>query len=256
MTRQAGAAPRPCGLTEDSGSSAEISMKTSHRTRSVGHWGLALLLMIVGGLVLAACGSKASGVRIRQPTETDGYRGMVMITPLEKPAFTLTDTSGSAFDFVKETEGYITLLFFGYTFCPDICPTHLAILAAALEELPKDLSDRVKVVFVTADPARDSPERVRQWLDNFDPTFIGLIPESQQAADDVSRKALRSFWMPIMNEDLGGGNYGVAHPAVIIAYTTDNLAHVLYPFGVKKEAWVHDLANMVKRGSERRRGGR
>ncbi|OGO51361.1 MAG: hypothetical protein A2148_10645 [Chloroflexi bacterium RBG_16_68_14] len=211
---------------------------------------MAVFLIVAGSLVVAACGSKASDAKTGQPTETDGYRGMVIMTPWEKPAFTLTDTSGTPFDFLKETEGYVALLFFGYTYCPDICPGHMALLAAALKELPEDVSSRVKVVFVTADPDRDTPERLRQWLDNFDPTFIGLIPEGQRAADDISRRALKSLWAPIMNEDLGGGNYAVSHPAVIIAYATDNLAHVLYPFGVKKDAWVHDLPNLVKEGGK------
>ncbi len=223
-------------------------MKASRRNRSPGRWGLALLLIVVGSLVLAACGSKADQGETGQQRETDGYRGMVMITPLEKPAFTSPDTSGSPFDFVKETEGYVTLLFFGYTYCPDVCPGHMAVLAAALKELPDDVSSRVKVAFVTVDPERDTPERLREWLDNFDSAFIGLVPESQQATDEITQKVLRSFWAPITNEDLGGGNYAVGHPAVIIAYTTDNLAHVLYPFGVKKGAWVHDLPKLVEDG--------
>lgn len=207
-----------------------------------------MLVIAIGSFFLAACGSKGSEVATAQQADTDGYRGMVMITPLEKPAFTLPDTSGSPFDFANETEGYVTLLFFGYTYCPDICPAHLAIVAAALKELPEDVASRVKVVFVTADPDRDTPERLREFLDIFDPAFIGLIPESQAATDDISRAALRSFWAPITNTDLGDGNYAVGHPAVIIAYSTDNLAHVLYPFGVKKEAWVHDLAKLVNEG--------
>jgi len=223
-------------------------VRARQRNRSQEHWGPALLIIVVGSLVLAACGSQADQAETAQQNETDGYGGIMMITPLEKPAFTLRDTSGFPFDFVKETEGYVTLLFFGFTFCPDVCPVHMARIAAALEELPDEVSNRVKVVFVTADPARDSPERLRVFLDNFDSAFIGVVPESQEAADDISRKALRSFWAPITNEDLGGGNYAVNHPAVIIAYTPDNLAHVLYPFGVKKEAWLHDLPKMVSEG--------
>jgi len=223
-------------------------LTASHRVRSPAPWLLALLLTLVGSLVLAACGSTADRGEAARQTETDGYGGVVMITPLEKPAFTLPDTSGSTFDFARETEGYVTLLFFGYTYCPDVCPVQMATLAAALEELPEDVSSRVRVVFVTADPERDAPERLREFLDNFDPTFIGLIPESREATDDISKKALRSFWAPITNDDLGEGNYAVNHPAVIIAYTTDDLAHVLYPFGTKKEVWVQDLARMVKDG--------
>ncbi len=223
-------------------------VRARQRDRPFAHWGLALLVIAIGGFLLAACGSEGSEVETAQQTDTDGYRGMAMGIPLVKPVFTLPDTSGSPFDFTDETEGYVTLLFFGYTYCPDICPLHLARVADALKELPEDVASRVKLVFVTADPLRDTPARLREFLDVFDSAFVGLIPEDQAATDGISRKALRTFWAPIMNEDLGDGNYAVAHPAVIVAYTTDNLAHILYPFGVTTETWVHDLAKLVKEG--------
>src|SRR5258708_6477385 len=77
------------------------------------------------------------------------YRGGVVAPPLPKPAFTLTDTSGAPFDFREKTEGYVTLLFFGYTFCPDQCPMHMGTLGAALKKLPAGTADHVKLVFVT-----------------------------------------------------------------------------------------------------------
>ena len=200
------------------------------------------MLLIVVGLLFAACGLKANEV---ESEPGDGYRGMTMLTPRPKPAFTLTDTSGSAFDFQKETEGYVTLLYFGYTFCPDICPIHMAYLSGALRKLPQDVTSRVKVVFVTVDPDRDTPERLRLWLDAFDPTFIGLTGD-KPTIYDAGRRALGPMWGPITRQDLPEGGYVLNHAAVAIAYTTDDLAHVLYPFGVKQEAWLHDLPKLVK----------
>src|SRR5438105_14305608 len=84
------------------------------------------------------------------------YRGGVVTPPLPKPRFTLTDTSGAPFDFWRETGGYVTLLFFGYTRCPDECPLHVANIAQGLKKLPAGAGDRVKPVFVTTDPARDT----------------------------------------------------------------------------------------------------
>src|SRR5258708_4462193 len=72
------------------------------------------------------------------------YRGGLVTPPLPKPGFTLTDTSGAPFDFRLKTEGYITLLFFGYTNCPDVCPLHMANVAVALKKLPAGLADQVK----------------------------------------------------------------------------------------------------------------
>jgi protein SCO1/2 len=220
------------------------------------------MFVLAGGLVLAACGSESDEGATAEPDggqvatataegggdETDGFHGMVLTTPLRKTSFTLPDTSGVPYDFAAETEGYVTLLYFGYTYCPDICPGNMAVVGNALKNLPAELSDRVKFVFVSCDPARDTPERVRQWLDNFGETIVGLIPESQEVTDGLAQQALGPFWSPIENEDLGGGDYSVSHPAVIVVYTADNLAHILYPFGVKASGWEHDLPVLVEEG--------
>jgi protein SCO1/2 len=167
----------------------------------------------------------------------NAYRGGVVTPPLPKPRFVLTDTSGAPFDFWERTNGYVTLLFFGYTYCPDQCPMHMANLSAALKKLPAGIADRVKLVFVTTDPARDKPEVLRQWLDLFDKRFIGLTG-SEAAIEAVERAA----GVPAARKTgLVNGNYGVSHANFVLAYTRDNLAHVIYPGGVSKDDWVHDL---------------
>src|SRR6516164_9615965 len=102
------------------------------------------------------------------------YHGGLVTPPLPKPKFTLTDTSGALFDFWLETKSYITLLFFGYTHCPDECPLHMANIANSLQQLSPEVREQVKVVFVTTDPDRDSAPVLRTWLDNFDRSFVGL----------------------------------------------------------------------------------
>ena len=100
--------------------------------------------------------------------------GALVTPPLPKPSFVLTDTSGRPFDFAAATKGHVTLLFFGYAYCPDQCPMHMAVLSAALKKLPARTVDQMKLVFVTTDPERDSPAVLRRWLDLFDRRFIGL----------------------------------------------------------------------------------
>ena len=102
------------------------------------------------------------------------YHGELVTPPLPKPKFTLTDTSGAPFDFWSRTQSYITLLFFGYTHCPDECPLHMANIASSLQQLSPEVREQVKVVFVTTDPDRDSAPVLRAWLDNFDISFVGL----------------------------------------------------------------------------------
>ncbi|HEY2012434.1 MAG TPA: SCO family protein, partial [Bryobacteraceae bacterium] len=109
-----------------------------------------------------------------QQANTGPYRGGLVTPPLPKPRFVLNDTSGAAFDFRQRTEGYVTLLFFGYTYCPDQCPMHMTNLGAALKKLPAGIADQIRLVFVTTDPARDTPTVLRRWLGLFDRRFIGL----------------------------------------------------------------------------------
>lgn len=169
------------------------------------------------------------------------YRGGLVTPPLSKPGFVLTDTSGAAFDFRQRTEGYVTLLFFGYTYCPDQCPMHMANLSAALKKLPAGVADQVKLVFVTTDPARDSPAVIRRWLDLFDRHFIGLTG-TERAIEAVEGAA----GVPLAAKTgLSNGNYGVSHANFVLAYSKDNLAHVIYPGGVSKDDWVHDLPLLI-----------
>ena len=172
---------------------------------------------------------------------TENYRGGLVTPPLPKPGFVLTDTSGAAFDFRQKTEGYVTLLFFGYTYCPDQCPMHMANLSAALKRLPAGMANQVKLVFVTTDPARDSPPVLRRWLDLFDRHFIGLIG-TERAIEAVERAA----GVPLATrQEPPNGNYAVSHANFVLAYSRDNRAHVIYPAGVSKDDWVHDLPLLI-----------
>ncbi|HEY2645461.1 MAG TPA: SCO family protein [Candidatus Acidoferrales bacterium] len=170
------------------------------------------------------------------------YRGGMVSPPLPKPKFTLADTSGAPFDFALKTQGYTTLLFFGYTHCPDMCPLQMSIIAQALKQIPPASADRLKVVFVTTDPERDSSQVLRAWLDHFDKRFIGLT--GSQAAIDAAQIAanLSPAKKSAVRSD---GTYEVGHAAFVLAYTKDNLAHVIYPAGVSEEDWAHDLPLLV-----------
>jgi protein SCO1 len=177
-----------------------------------------------------------------QEGKSGTYRGGLVTPPLPKPRFVLTDTSGAPFDFWNRTMGSVTLLFFGYTNCPDECPMHMANIGVALKKLPPSLADRVKLVFVTTDPTRDTPVVLRRWLDNFDRHFVGLT--GTEAALDVVQKGAG---VPIARKpESRKGNYSVAHANFVVAYSKDNLAHVIYPGGVNKDDWIHDLPLLIK----------
>jgi protein SCO1 len=171
-----------------------------------------------------------------------GFRGAVLPDPVPKPQFTLADTEGRLFEFARETEGRLTLLFFGFTYCPDICPVHLANIAAVLADLPVEVRRDIRVVFVTGDPERDTPERVRQWLDAFDPNFIGLV--GSLAEVNVILEDLRLPPVVYGPRD-ARGNYSVGHSAHVLAFTPDGYLRVIYPFGTRQVDWAHDLPKLA-----------
>jgi protein SCO1/2 len=178
-----------------------------------------------------------------EPQTKADYHGGLVSPPLPRPKFTLTDTSGAPFDFWSKTQGSVTLLFFGYTHCPDMCPLQMSIIAQALKDVPTAAGEQLKVVFVTTDPDRDTPAVLRAWLNHFDKRFIGLT--GTQAAIDAAQIAANlapAKKSPVRSD----GAYEVGHAAFVLAYTKDNLAHVIYPVGVKEEDWVHDLPLLVK----------
>ncbi len=179
-----------------------------------------------------ASGSAAAG------TAEAKYRGGMVSPALPKPKFTLTDTSGVSYDFALKTQGYTTLLFFGYTHCPDMCPLQMSTIAQALKKIPPASADQFKVVFVTTDPERDTPQVLRAWLDHFDKRFIGLTGSDAAIAAAQVAANLSPAKKSAVRPD---GAYEVGHSAFVLAYTKDNLAHVIYPGGVNEEDWAHDL---------------
>jgi len=172
-----------------------------------------------------------------------GLQGIIQSPVVAKPNFTLTDTSGQPFNLRTDTAGYVTLLYFGYTHCPDVCPTQMADMAIGLSKVSAAVRSRVKVVFVTTDPDRDTPAVIRNWLNAFSRSFIGLTGTKAQID-----AAVASVGMPpaIIESTPGSNDYAVDHLAYVLAFTTDNQAHVLYPAGVTASVWTHDLPRLVK----------
>ena len=117
-------------------------------------------------------------------------------------------------------------------------------VGAALKKLPAGVADQVKLVFVTTDPARDTPTVLRRWLDLFDRRFVGL------SGTEVAIEAVQKLAGAPAAQKTGGanGSYEVAHANFVLAYTRDNFAHVLYPGGVSQDDCVHDLPMLVSEG--------
>ncbi len=175
----------------------------------------------------------------------DAFRGSRLQAPLAKPDFTLTDTRGQPYDFRQRTRGELALLYFGYTNCPDVCPVHMSNLAAVLAEMPADVVRRTRVVFVTVDPERDTPAKLRAFLDRFDPRFVGLRGTPAQVQAIERRLGVTTAVRDSAAAGPGPGSYAVGHAAQVIAFTPDDSAHVVYPFGTRQSDWAHDLPRLL-----------
>ena len=164
--------------------------------------------------------------------------------PIARPAFTLTATDGRPFAFRERTKGKLTFVLFGYTHCPDVCPVHVANIAAALRTLSFEERARSTLVFITTDPERDSLPVLRSWLATFDSGFVGLrgTPAEVDALAlslQVAPRLVGSF-----NSD---GSYEVGHGAQVIVWQPDDSARVIYPFGVRQAEWAKDMPRLVQR---------
>jgi protein SCO1/2 len=197
---------------------------------------------VLGTVALSACttSSQAAPSAISaQPTPPATYRGLGIDPPQPRPTFTLTDTTGKAYDFATRTHGLPTLLYFGYTHCPDVCPTTMAGIAAALRGTPEPLRSQVRVVFVTTDPARDTGKVLAAWLRNFDPDlprkFVGLTGTAAQV--DAAQAAAK---VPVATDN------GQTHSAEQLLYGPDDYARVAYVSGSSPDDLRHDLPLVAK----------
>lgn len=172
-------------------------------------------------------------------------RGPQLGTPQAKPDIRLTTVDGKPFRLIEDTKGTLTLLFFGYTNCPDVCPVHAASVAKVMKSMPDEVSSKIRFVFVTTDPERDTPEVLKKWLANFHPSFIGLTG----TPEEITQAQLAANLLPAVREfpdSTARATYLVSHAAQVIAFTpNDDLAHIVYPFGIRQQDWANDLPILV-----------
>ncbi len=137
---------------------------------------------------------------------------------------------------LADFKGKVTLVFFGYTQCPDVCPTTLAELAAVKRELGKD-GDRVQGVFVSVDPQRDTPQILKAYMASFDPGFVALrgTPEQTQAA----ARSFKVFYAQVPGKT--EGTYTVDHTAGTYVFDASGKVRLFVRYGSGAEALTHDL---------------
>lgn len=172
-----------------------------------------LRIIVVGLVVLVAALMLMS--RDRQLVAPPAA-ATVLPEPRELPAVDFVDQSGAPFA-TSDLAGNYTLLFFGYTNCPDICPLTLQVLAQALGQLEARAAALVpRVVFVSVDPQRDTPERIRAYLNGFDSRFVGIT-----ASDSVLEPLLKTMGVMVHKDVHDGEQYNVTHNGTIFVLDPD-----------------------------------
>lgn len=169
------------------------------------------------------------------------YRGTSYDPALPAPEIDLPRADGSRFR-LSAQQGQVTLLFFGYTYCPDVCPLTLSEMRRIESALGRD-AGRVDVVFVTVDPDRDSPQAVEKFVSYFDPTFIGLSGALEE---------LQPVWQAygvfreLEEASTSAAGYLVNHTARVYVVDVDGNLRLSYSFGTPPEDIVHDIKLLLK----------
>lgn len=206
--------------------------------------------VVVAGLlsVLAACGGQSTGQPTSGFTESnpDGMHGAVLTEQYVVPDVTLTATDGSDFSLTKDTTAPLTLVFFGYTHCPDICQIVMADIASALTRLEPEQQSRVDVLFVTTDPARDDAKTLREYLDRFNPEFEGLTGDL-----DTIVAAANEFGVAVEEgAKMPSGGYEVNHGTQIVAIDGSDRSPIVWTEGTPPEHLAEDLAALLDQRAE------
>ena len=178
--------------------------------------------------------------------------GQMMLTPAATP-FKNTDVTGLGYarDFalkdqdgkprsLADFKGKAVVIFFGYTHCPDVCPTTMAEMAEVMKQLGPD-ADRVQVLFVTLDPERDTPALLKQYVPAFDPRFIGLWGDTDATAKVA--KEFRVFYQKVPGKD--AGSYTLDHTAASYVFDPQGRVRLFVRHGQGPEPIVHDLKMLL-----------
>ncbi|MBT2451164.1 SCO family protein [Streptomyces sp. ISL-43] len=197
-------------------------------------------------LTLTACGDQPA--KSGQVTQISGGQAKdgsatVLERPFDKPDLVLTDTTGKPWNLREQTKGKPTLIYFGYTKCPDVCPLTMSNIAVAKKALPKADQDKLQVVFVTTDPERDTPESLGAWLKAQDPAFTGLTGDF--ATIQAAARTL-GIGIEAAKKEADGGVVSM-HGAQVIAFSpkTDE-GYLLYGESATVDDYTKDLPKIVK----------
>jgi len=187
-------------------------------------WGLAgFFIILLAGLV---------GYRLIQASAN--FEGTVLNPPVPAPDFVLTSDHGDVH--LSDFRGKIALLYFGYTYCPDVCPLTLGKLTQTMRGLGP-AAQNIQVIFISVDPARDTPQKLGQYARVFDPNFIGVTGSPQAIASVAHDYGIFYQKTNIQSPT----NYLITHTSVVVVIDRQGRWRLLWPEDLQPPAMVHDL---------------
>jgi protein SCO1/2 len=196
------------------------------------------ILWIGIGICLLVAGTFAYAIF---STSAENYRGASYVEPYPPaPEFELTRPNGEMFR-LSDQRGKVVLLFFGYTACPDVCPTTMAEMNLALLKIPEKAS-RVQVVFVSVDPERDTPQAAQEYVGRFNQNFIGLSGP-QHVLENIWRD-YGVFREEVVSDSAAG--VIINHTARVTLIDQQGNMRLSYGFGTPIDDIVHDLNLILK----------
>jgi protein SCO1/2 len=188
-----------------------------------------IILMLLGGSSPGLAGE-----------QSHVFHGIVSQSPPRAADFTLTAHTGKPVR-LGDFQGKLVLLYFGYSYCPGICPTTLAEVAQALQTLGPKAAERMQVLMISVDPERDTPDRLAAYLPSFNPTFLGLTG----APDEIAATAASYGIYAKKYEGSTADSYLVDHTSMVIVVDDKGFVRLLFPFGTPAQAMADDLAALL-----------
>jgi protein SCO1/2 len=198
--------------------------------------------LATGAMALAAAVAGLYVARVlMQPAAVQLESGTQLPTPAPLAEFTLTDTKGGAVTPV-DLRGPPTLVFFGFTYCPDVCPNTLALLTTVRKAVAPQFEPLggLRIALISVDPERDTPEQLGKYLSSFGPDLIGLTGASPEIV-----KAQKTFGVASSRVDLGGGSYVMDHSATVFVLDGQARKVAVFTPPMRGEALTRDLRKLA-----------
>jgi protein SCO1 len=196
---------------------------------------VAALAFVAASITLGACDKKGEGTQMMLSPAQSTFKN-TDVTGLDYGKdFAMPDHTGKMRT-LADLKGKAVVVFFGYTQCPDVCPTTMAEMANVMQQLGP-LSDKVQVLFVTVDPERDTPELLSKYVPAFDQRFLGLVGD--KAATEKMAKEFRVFYQKVQGKE--PGSYTMDHTAGSYIFDPQGRLRLFVRHGQGPEPIAHDL---------------